>query len=85
MKRPFRFCLLLTSLAPVIGYAQNISGRILDENNNPVPFANIFIRETESGTSANAKGEYFITIDPGIYHVAVSSIGYNTVQEEIIV
>lgn len=85
MKRSFRFCLLLTSISPILGYAQNINGRILDEHNNPVPFANLFIRETESGTSANAKGEYFLTIDPGVYHIAVSSIGYTTVQEEIIV
>jgi hypothetical protein len=72
-------------LTPFLVQAQNISGRILDEDKNPVPFANIFIRETESGTSANAKGEYFLTIDPGIYHIAVSSMGYTTVQTEVVV
>ncbi len=57
----------------------------MDENNHPVGFASLFIRETSTGTSANDKGEYFLTIDPGVYHIAVSSVGYSTVQEEIIV
>ncbi len=70
---------------PLVGHAQNISGRILDENNNAVPFANIFVRELDIGTSANAKGEYFLTIDPGVYHVAISSVGYESTQVELVV
>jgi len=58
--------------------AQSISGRIVDENNNPIPYANIFIQEENSGVSSNAGGEYFITIDPGFYNFVVSSMGYKT-------
>jgi hypothetical protein len=68
-----------------VGYSQNISGRIVDENNHPVGFASLFIRETSAGTTANDRGEYFLAIDPGVYHIAISSVGYTTTQEEIIV
>lgn len=63
--------------------AQSISGRVLDENNQPVPFANIFIQESSTGVSADDKGQYFITLDPGLYHFVVTSIGYESKQFEI--
>lgn len=65
--------------------AQNISGHITDESNNPVPFANIFIKELESGTASDDKGYYFMTIDPGIYNIVVSSIGFQTQTTQIII
>jgi hypothetical protein len=73
-------------LLPVLnGFGQSISGYITDENKEPVPFANVFIRELNTGTSANEKGYYFMTIDVGIYHVVFSSVGYEARTEEIIV
>ena len=67
------------------GLGQSISGYILDENQNPVPFANVFVRELESGTAADDKGKYYLTIDPGIYHVVISSIGYQPQTVQIII
>lgn len=85
MKPSLRLFFFLPYVIPVVTQAQSISGRVLDEYNNPVPFANIFVRETESGTSANSQGEYFLNIDPGIYHVAISSVGFESIQAEVIV
>jgi hypothetical protein len=85
LKPSLQLFALLTILSPALGHSQNISGRVVDENNNPIAFANLFVRETEGGTSANAKGEYFLTIDPGVYHIAVSSIGYTSTQAEIVI
>lgn len=65
--------------------AQSISGYVVDEHNNPVAFANLFIRELESGASADDKGKFYLTIDPGVYNIAVSSIGYHTKNYQVIV
>lgn len=75
--------LLLSSLLYTNG--QNINGVVRDENNEPIPYANIYIQEKQTGTTANAKGEYFLTIDAGIYHVIVSSLGFESAKAEVIV
>jgi hypothetical protein len=69
-------------MACISACGQSLSGHILDENNNPVPFANIFIKETSGGAAADDKGKYFITLDPGVYNFVISSLGFqsNTVQ-----
>jgi hypothetical protein len=64
-------------------FTQSVSGRIVDENNQPVQFANIFIQETSTGVSADEKGNYFISIEPGLYHFVITSIGYESKRFEI--
>jgi hypothetical protein len=67
------------------GIAQSISGQVTDEHGNPVPYANIFIKELSSGASSDDKGKYFLTIDPGIYNLVVSSVGFQPKTVEVIV
>jgi hypothetical protein len=64
---------------------QSISGNITDENNEPIPFAHVFINELKNGTSANAEGKYFLTINPGIYNLVVSSIGFQSISIQVII
>jgi hypothetical protein len=65
--------------------AQSISGDITDEHNQPIPFAHVFINELETGASADSKGHYFLTINPGTYNVVVSSVGYKSKSTRITV
>lgn len=65
--------------------AQSISGYIHDEYHNPVAFANVFIRELNTGTATDEKGHYFLTINEGIYNLVISSIGYKTITIQIVV
>lgn len=61
-----------------------ISGRIIDEQNLPLPGASIFLKETEQGTSSDANGFYrFSGIDAGKYTLTVSYIGYETQSKTI--
>jgi hypothetical protein len=73
------------SLITTSGIAQSISGKITDEHNNAVPFANIFIKELGSGASADDKGMYFLTIDAGVYTLVISSVGFQGKTAQIIV
>lgn len=75
---------LLVILATAATEAQSISGRILDEYKKPVPFANILVQETGQGTSADDQGNYYLTIDPGVYHFVVSSLGYTSLRTQVI-
>lgn len=61
-----------------------ISGRIIDEQNLPLPGASIFLKEIEQGTSSDANGFYrFSGISTGKYTLTVSYIGYETQSKMI--
>jgi len=61
-------------------HGQSISGFVLDEKNDPVPFVNIFVKELGSGASSDANGKYYLTIQSGSYQLIISAIGYETKQ-----
>mgnify|MGYP000391830224 CR=1 FL=1 len=62
----------------------NVSGYVLDENNAPIAYANIFIRELGTGTSTDINGRYFTTLQTGEYTFTFSSVGYETQTVSII-
>jgi len=71
-------------------YAQSsISGTILDENNNPLEFANVIIHNSSSkeviiGVISKENGSYvFETVENGSYYIEVSTLGYKTKISEV--
>ncbi len=57
----------------------NIKGKVMDENNNPVPFANIVVEGTITGAASDSKGDYVISnLDAKTYTLKASSVGYKT-------
>ncbi len=70
---------------PFSSVSQSISGFILDQNNDPVPFANVYVRELGMGAEADGNGKYFLSIDPGIYHLVVSSVGFESQMLEVVI
>lgn len=57
--------------------SQSISGFVLDENNAPVPFANIYIKSNALGTSTDANGRYtYQFTNQGIYTIVVTAVGF---------
>lgn len=86
--------LAFISMCLKVNYAQDsyaktersgaISGRIIDEQNLPLPGASIFLKEIEQGTSSDANGFYrFSGISTGKYTLTVSYIGYETQSKMI--
>lgn len=60
-----------------------IKGVILDDNNEPVPFVSVYIKNTTFGVSSNIKGEYFLEVKPGNYTIVYSAVGYETQEHEV--
>ena len=56
-----------------------VSGRVTDENGNPLAGASIRVRGTSLGVSANANGEYAITV-PDDAVLIISYVGYDEKQ-----
>lgn len=61
----FLLALLLLLNVTAIAQSRTITGRITDENGNPVPFASVVIRGSNQGTSADASGNFSIRANTG--------------------
>ncbi len=55
------FVLLICFLSPVLVFAQ-VTGRIVNENNNGVPFASITVKSTSAGTATDSAGHFSISV-----------------------
>ncbi len=62
-----------------IAQTATLKGYILDANNNdPIIFANVFVEGTSVGTNSDENGYYEISIEPGIYTIEISYLGYES-------
>ena len=57
-------------------FAQVISGRIVNEEKEPIPYATIFSPELREGTISNSEGYFKINALTGINRLQVRSMGY---------
>ena len=61
-----------------------IKGRVLDQKNKPLAYANIFLKNRTEGTISNEQGEFsFTTTVSGKAVLVCSYIGYRTFEKEI--
>ena len=57
--------------------AQTLSGRITDaKTGEPLPFASVYVANTQSGAAANADGYYEVKLAPGDNQVVFQYLGY---------
>ncbi|MFY8009544.1 MAG: carboxypeptidase-like regulatory domain-containing protein, partial [Flavobacterium sp.] len=87
MKLKLIVTLLLINL---VSFAQNkgtVSGTLTDKdlNNEPLPFANVIIKGTNIGVTTNETGKYSLSIEAGTYTIQFSFLGYETIEEKIVV
>ncbi|NKB68082.1 MAG: TonB-dependent receptor [Candidatus Latescibacteria bacterium] len=78
-------CLALMGASATWAASGKITGTVKDVVTGDIlPNANIFVVETESGTSTDKKGRFFLlNVAPGIYTLKITYIGYQilTVEE----
>src|SRR5476651_1869778 len=80
----YLICILILSIN-LCAFAQQITvnGKITDENNKPIPFASVYIKNTTKGTSANSEGEYVLQLTPGTYNVQYKAVGYKQESRDV--
>jgi Family of unknown function (DUF5686)/CarboxypepD_reg-like domain len=66
----------------ISGYCQAnvIKGRVMDGNDQPLPFASVFIKGTTTGTTTNAAGQYQLDLPPGQYTIVCQYIGFRRTE-----
>ncbi len=65
--------------------AQILSGYVYDDENVPIPFVNIFVKNLEKGTSTDKNGHYSLDLLPGDYELVFSFIGYTNKTLDVII
>lgn len=61
----------------VFGFSQTkVSGHVLDENNQPVAFANVIFKGSTEGTITNEDGRFYLESDNTWDTIVVSFLGY---------
>lgn len=72
--------LLVTTLA--IAQPRTVTGRVTDAQGNPVPFATVTVRGTNTGVAADQSGNFSIQAAPGAI-LEVSAAGFQATQLNI--
>ena len=87
MKKLLTVILLLVVSIAFSQSKGTISGTVFDKEaeNSPLPFANVFIKDSSIGVTTEFEGEYFIQVDPGTYTLVFSFIGYETIEVENVI
>lgn len=64
-------------------FAGDLHGTIKSTEGEVLPFATVYIKELNTGTSSNQDGFYSINLKPGTYHVLFKFLGYES-QEHVV-
>lgn len=64
-------------------HGQMIKGTISDEKKQAVPYATIFVSETNEGTTTNADGIFQLQLPKGNYHLTIRSMGFQQMNVQV--
>lgn len=73
--------LLLTGAA--IAQPCIIKGRVLSEDDKPMPFATVFLQHNNHGTITDANGRFLLEASVGEHTLVVTSVGFKSTQREV--
>lgn len=80
-----KFFVLLLFSSATTQTSFDIKGKVLSDG-EPLPYANVYIKNTTKGTTTNDDGSFIIkNIEPGKYSVAASFTGYTLQKKTIII
>ena len=92
MHKPLLFIIISLSISFSL-YAQtplttgSVHGFVYEkESGEPAVFTTVYLKGTKFGTSSDVNGFYTISrIPPGTYLLSVTTVGYDTLQSEIVI
>lgn len=62
---------------------QRLFGKVISEKGDPIPGASVVVVGTTKGASTDAEGNYSITLAAGAYSISVSSIGFESITQQV--
>ena len=87
MKRIYLFLLGMMAFI-VTAQAQNLTGKVIDEKNMPLAYANVILQTADSvyltGTTTDVEGKFILAKHENAKLINISFVGYSTVVKELI-
>ncbi|PST84613.1 hypothetical protein C7T94_00290 [Pedobacter yulinensis] len=81
MNKLYASILLFFICTNVSAQSFKLSGQIKDEKNDAVAFTSVYIKNTSTGTSANAEGHYQLPVSAGKHVVLFRAVGYKPLEK----
>lgn len=75
---PVLLCILFLTSA-----AQNLKGRVVDQNGRPLAYSSVYIKGSTKGTTANSDGKFFLDLPHGDYSLVCAHVGYQKVERQV--
>ena len=86
MKRIYLFLIGIMALV-VTAQAQNLTGKVIDEKNIPLAYANVILQTADSvylaGTTTDVDGKFALAKHENAKLINISFVGYSTVVKEL--
>ena len=86
MKRIYLFLVGMMALT-VTTQAQNLTGKVLDEKNTPLAYANVILQTADSvyltGTTTDIEGKFTLAKHENAKLINISFVGYSTLVKEL--
>lgn len=73
--KKFNFLILLLFVS-ISGFSQEIKGRVVDENNQPLPFVSIVEENTQNGTQTDFDGNYSLKLKNKESNIVLFCVGF---------
>lgn len=70
--------IFLLNLIATLSFAQTFKGSVMDNTGNPVPYASLYLRESQSGFTTDEHGVFQTKLSVGQYTCEVSSLGFTS-------
>lgn len=87
LKKSKQFLPLLLAMCALMSTQQvnasRVYGKVSDENNEGLPFATLYVKNTSIGTTTNAEGSYVLELAPGSYELVFQYVGYKKINRKI--
>jgi Ca-activated chloride channel family protein len=85
MKNSFKIfvVLIITSMVLAFTASRTITGKVIDENGNPLSGVNVSVKGAPTGTITDLKGNYQITVGEQDKVLVFSFVGYETSEQKI--
>lgn len=82
LKTLLTFVFISTAITLAFAQTYQLTGQVVDEKGEPVPFASIYPRNAaHTGTSANSEGLFKLNVTAGTHELVVRSVGYRQAIE----
>ncbi len=84
MKSTFLFVLFAALICQLSAQTTTIKGRVTDPDKNPLPGANILLRDTYDGATADSNGNFeFETEENGAQTLQVTYLGFDSIVQQV--